>query len=300
MPDLDGFEVLTRLKSTPLLAKIPVILVTANHDIEIEARALELGADDFIPKPLERSVLIHKIRRLLELYRYQGHLESQVKELEDSIIVSFAELIEARDASTGGHVQRTSAYYNLICQELLKQGLFPNEVTKEKIPLLARAAILHDVGKIGISDSVLLKPSKLNNEEYRIMKRHTVIGADILDDMYRRTPTQSYLLYAKTIAWGHHERWDGRGYPSGLKGEEIPPTARIMAVADVYDALVADRIYRTAMSHREAHELIMSGRGTQFDPVVTDIFDRVSSDMAAMRYDIKWDSALQKAFTGGM
>jgi putative two-component system response regulator len=280
MPEMDGFETIAWFKQNTLLSRIPVIFLTANHDIATEIRALESGAMDFITKPFEKSILIHRLELHLRFSQYQQHLENTVKELEDSIVISFSELIECRDENTGGHVQRTSVYVALLAQELRKQGQFMEELSDAEMNMIVRAVILHDIGKIGISDTILLKPGRLDEAEFEIMKTHTVIGARILQKMYERTPTQHYLKYAKIIAEGHHEKYDGTGYPYRIKGDDIPLCSRIMAAADVYDALVADRVYRKAMSHEEACKIICAGRGTHFDPRIVDAFEAINESMA--------------------
>jgi putative two-component system response regulator len=248
-----------------------------------KVEALESGAVDFITKPFERNILHHRVGLHLKLAGYQHFLEETVKELENDILLSFAELMEGRDKNTGGHVQRTALYMDSLCRELMRQGYFLDELNDDVIPLLKRAALLHDIGKIGISDNILSKSGRFNNEEFAEMKTHTTIGSDILESMYNKTPTQYYLKYAKTIAEGHHEKYDGTGYPYGLSGDSIPLCSRIMAVADVYDALVANRGYRKAMSHDDACELILSGKGTQFDPRVVGAFEAVNEEMAKMK-----------------
>jgi putative two-component system response regulator len=209
----------------------------------------------------------------LRFAQYQQYLESTVKELENNLVISFSELIECRDENTGGHVQRTSKYVETLGTELLKKESFREELTEENLELIVRAAPLHDIGKIGISDTVLLKPGKLTESEYNLMKTHTTIGEEILANMYKRTPTQQYLRYAKVIAGGHHEKFDGTGYPNGLRGNAIPLCCRIMAVADVYDALVADRVYRKAVSHEAAYRIIVEGKNIDFDSKVVEAFE---------------------------
>jgi putative two-component system response regulator len=281
MPEMDGFETLRQIKENAILRRIPVIFLTANHDMATEIRALESGVVDFITKPVEKNILLHRLQLHLNLARYQHNLEDTVKELEDSIVLSFSEMIENRDKSTGDHVQRTRIYVTLLGRELINQGHFALELNQTELSLITRAALLHDIGKIGVSDTILLKPGKLTDEEFAIMKNHTTIGANILRTMYERTPTQHYLGYAIQIAEGHHEKYDGTGYPQGIKGEAIPLCSRIMAVADVYDAVVADRIYRKAMSPQEAYDLVVGGKGTHFDPLVTCAFMAIHKDIEA-------------------
>jgi putative two-component system response regulator len=280
MPDMDGFETIAKLKQSASLSRIPVIFLTANHDAATEIKALQSGAVDFITKPIEKSILMHRIKLHLNLSEYQLYLENTVRTLEDGIITSFSDMIECRDANTGGHVTRTGKYVEYLGEELRKKQIFPDDLTDKDLEMIVRATPLHDVGKIGVSDVILLKPSMLNDEEFALMKKHTTIGADLLRNMYKHTPTQSYLKYAILIAESHHERFDGKGYPYGIKGEEIPLCARIMSVADVYDALVDTRVYKKPMSHSDACRIIYSGLGSQFDPRVVEAFQAVQDKFA--------------------
>jgi putative two-component system response regulator len=275
MPEMDGFETIAQLKQSEVMRNIPIVFLTANHDTATEVKALESGAVDFITKPIEKSILLHRIELHLQLSEYRRSLENTVATLEDGIVTSFSDLIECRDGNTGGHVLRTSQYVSLLGRELMNKGLFREELTEKTLEMIVRATPLHDVGKIGVSDVILLKPAMLNDEEFTLMKKHTAIGADILRNMYDRTPTQHYLQYAIMIAECHHERYDGKGYLRGLKGEEIPLCARIMSVADVYDALVDTRIYKKAMTHADACRIIYSGMGSQFDPYVVEAFQAI-------------------------
>ncbi|MDR2073100.1 MAG: response regulator [Spirochaetaceae bacterium] len=279
MPEMDGFETLRRLKDNLILSRIPVIFLTANQDVATEIRALESGVVDFITKPVEKSILLHRLKLHLDFSQYRQNLEETVRELEDSIVLTFSEMIENRDKGTGDHVQRTRIYVTLLGRELIHQRHFAEELNEKEMSLITRASLLHDVGKIGISDTILLKPGRLDDAEFAIMKTHTTIGAGILDTMYERTPTQHYLKYAKQIAEGHHEKFDGSGYPRGLAEDAIPLCSRIMAVADVYDAVVADRVYRKAMTTQEAYNLIVAGKGSHFDPRIIDAFEVVHADM---------------------
>ena len=280
MPEMDGFATITRLKEDPVLRHIPVIFLTGNHDPSTEVKCLESGAMDFITKPANAEILKHRIDLHLQFSTYQLHLERMVKELEDNIGISFAELLDCKDYNIAGHVLRTSECVGLLAEELMKAGVFGGEITEESISMMKRAAPFHDVGKIGISDIILLKRSTLSKEEYREIQKHTIIGARVLKTIYERTPTQQYLETAIEIAEGHHERYDGEGYPHGKKGNDIPLSCRIMAVANVYDACNTDRVYRKGLSHEETCEIIHNGRGTEFDPRVVDVFDRVRGKFA--------------------
>jgi putative two-component system response regulator len=279
MPELDGFGVFDRIKQSPYLKRIPVIFFTANHDVAMEIKALESGARDYFTKPVERSILLHRIELHLRLTSYQMKTEETVMALSDNIAFSFAEFIEYRDKNTGGHVVRTSSFVDTLGREMIKKGLFPDELNPEELKLIVRAASLHDLGKLAISDRILLKADRLNDEEFSIMKRHTIIGKEMLERMYKRIPTQNYLYYAALIAASHHEHYDGTGYPCGIKGDDIPLCARIMAVADVYDALMADRIYHAAMSHIQACDIITGGKGTMFDPRIVEVFEKIKDEL---------------------
>jgi putative two-component system response regulator len=279
MPEMDGFKTIAHLKNNAGLSWIPVIFLTANHDPSTELKALQSGAVDFITKPIEKSILLHRIELHLRFSEYQLYLENTVKALEDGIITSFSDMIECRDESTGGHVSRTSRYVAYLGEELRNRRTFASELSEKDLEMIVRATPLHDVGKIGVSDVILLKPTMLNDEEFALMKKHTTIGADLLRNMYKHTPTQHYLKYAIMIAQSHHERFDGKGYPFGLKGEEIPLCARIMSVADVYDALVGARVYKKSMSHSDACRIIYSGLGSQFDPRVVEVFQAVQEKL---------------------
>jgi putative two-component system response regulator len=280
MPDMDGFETLKRLRLNRYLGSIPVIFLTGNHDTETEVRGLQSGARDFITKPVEKGILLHRIDLHLRFSSYQARLENTVAKMSDSVALAFAELIECRDENTGEHVARTSKYVEILGRKLMEMGLFIDELNPTDLDLMVRAAPFHDIGKIAISDRVLLKPDRLDDEEFLIMKQHTVIGEEILKNMLARTPTQQYLYYARMIAASHHERYDGKGYPRRLAGEEIPLCGRIMAVADVYDALVDDRVYRRGMSHIEACRIIIDSRGKNFDPRIIDAFEGVHKKLA--------------------
>ncbi|MCL2127114.1 MAG: response regulator [Treponema sp.] len=272
MPDMDGFDVISRLKKNPYLDRIPVIFLTANHSAEIEIKALESGARDFIVKPVEKSILLHRIELHLRFVSYQIQTEQNVSALSDSIASSFADMIECRDENTGGHVIRTSKYVEILGIELINQGVFSEELNPSELKMMVRASPLHDIGKIAISDRVLLKAGRLDDTEFAKMKRHAEIGAAILERMYRRMPAQRYLRYACLIAASHHERYDGKGYPNNLEKDNIPLCGRIMAVADVYDALMDNRVYRSSMGHIQAAGIIFENEGTQFDPRIVDAF----------------------------
>ena len=291
MPGLDGFDVIAMIKANPRFARIPVIFLTASRDMAMEVKALESGARDFITKPVEKSILFHRIELHLRLASYQAQTEQTVTLLSDSIAASCAELIECRDENTGGHVARTSKYVELLGQDLIQNGLFTEELSTAELRMIVRAAPLHDIGKIAISDRILLKAGRLDDMEFALMKRHAEIGAEILDRMHRRIPALRYLYYASLIAGSHHERFDGKGYPQGLKEDAIPLCGRIMAVADVYDALLEDRVYRKGMSHAEAWNIIIEGRGTHFDPRIVESFKNIQDKITNITAGIAGEEA---------
>lgn len=281
MPDMDGFQTIAALKENPRLAHVPVIFLTGNHDAETQIRALQAGGVDFITKPFERGVLLHRVRLHAELSRYQLNLEKTVRDLEDGIISSFAEIAECRDLQSGGHVHRTRRYMELFTRLVREAGLFPDEIDDQFVDTIVRATVLHDIGKIGVSDLILLKPDKLTPEEYEAAKAHVHIGSEALGRINRNTP-MSVLLMGMAIARWHHERFDGTGYPDGLAGEAIPLCCRLMAVVNVYDALVTPTVYRPAMNHRRALEIIGTGSGSEFDPRLAGVFLEHEGEFAAL------------------
>lgn len=282
MPDMDGFETIAELQRTPPLNQIPVIFLTSRNDVATEVRALESGAMDFIVKPAHRDILLHRIDLHLRCSTYQHHLEQIVRELEDNVVISFAELIEYKDEKMGGHVLRTSKYVELLGRALMRDGKYSDAFSEKDLNLMIRAAPFHDIGKIGVSDVFLLKRGSLTPEEYDEVKKHTVIGAQVLKSIHDRTPTQDYLKYAQLFAEGHHERYDGKGYPYGLEGEDIPLCCRLIAVANVYDACITPRIYRPALTHEEARQVILAGKGTEFDPYIVDVFESLYDDFSKL------------------
>ena len=291
MPDMDGFETIKRLKQDPALCNIPVIFLTASRSTETEVKALEFGAIDFVTKPINKDILLHRLNLHLNLVAYQTSLENSVRELEDSIVVSFAELVDCKNDNTGDHVLRTGRYVQLLAEELLAKGKFDEELSGDKLDMIVRATPFHDIGKLGVSDMLLLKPASLTEDEYTEVKKHTVIGANLLKTIYERAPNQHYLNYASIIAEGHHERYDGKGYPYGLSGNEIPLCCRLVSVANVYDACLTDRVFRKALTHEEACGVIIEGQGSQFDPEVVVVFEAAKEKFveldANLRFSLK-------------
>ncbi|MDR2612597.1 MAG: response regulator [Deltaproteobacteria bacterium] len=273
MPEMDGFTTLAKIRENIALRSIPVIFLTATHDSKTEVKAIRAGAVDFIGKPAERDILIHRIETHLALSSSQRSLDGKARELEDAVIASFADIIEHRNANSFGGARRSAEIVSILTDELLKKDAFPGDLNRRSADMMARAAPLHDVGKIGISDSILLKPTLLNDDEFRLMKTHTTVGAQILRRVFKEIPrVAGFQDYAVAMALSHHERWDGKGYPDGLAGEDIPFCARVMAVADVLEALVGQRSYREPIGYHEASLIIASGKGTVFDPRVVEAF----------------------------
>lgn len=279
MPGMDGYEMLTKLKSIPRYKKIPVIFLTAADEPESEVKGFELGAVDFIVKPFVPIIMRRRIATHLELAAYQKELERKVEEkvfendqLQSALSAGFAELVESRDGITGGHVKKTGVYFDIFINILKERPAYKNDLTNEFLRDAIRSAPLHDVGKIGIDDNVLRKKGSLDGGEREYMEKHATMGADTFKKIREKFPQSNFLKVAEEMARYHHERWDGKGYPSGKKGEEIPFCARVMSVVDVYDALTSKRPYKEPFSHEKAMEIIVSGRGTQFDPDLVDEF----------------------------
>ncbi len=287
MPILDGYEVLKVIKSNPDTRIIPVIIITGLGDNESHIKAVELGADDFLIKPFNIHFLRARIRSLLTikmLYdltrKYQKRLEENNLELlnelvktQEITIVALAKLAEFRDPETGEHLERMREYVRVLTTELKRMGKYEKYIDEKYIENIYKSTPLHDIGKVGIPDHILLKPSKLTPDEFEIMKKHTIIGGDAIKSAIEEAGMQtSFLDMAKHIAYNHHEKWDGTGYPFGLKGEDIPLSARITAVADVYDALTSRRVYKDAYRHEVAKEIISSEAGKHFDPEVVEAF----------------------------
>jgi putative two-component system response regulator len=294
MPDVDGFETLEKLKADGAHADIPVVFLTSRMDVPTEARGFQRGVVDFITKPFSAPVLLNRIKTHLnidELIRERtGQLQErteQLQRLQNGIVFVLADMVENRDTGTGGHRERTAQYLKILIDALKARGLSLDMLSKLDLDLLISSARLHDIGKITISDTVLNKPGKLTDEEYAIMKTHTVEGERIIDEMVLRTENVDFLHHAKLFAGYHHERWDGKDYPHGLEGENIPLQGRIMAIADVYDALVSERPYKGSFSHEKAVSIIMEGAGTQFDPFFADAFLSVTDQFEQVRAGVR-------------
>ncbi len=289
LPDIDGFQVCSCLKDDERTSSIPVVFVTSLEKEVDEARGLELGAVDYIVRPFSPELVKARIRNHLELERHRHNLEELVeartKDLKAAQLASLqcmAMLAEARDSGTGAHVQRTGRYVMTIADYLASKGIRGREISRNEVETLTQASPLHDVGKVGVPDRLLLKPGKLTEEEFEEIKRHASYGAEILKQAERELGPIPFLVMAQTIAQSHHERWDGHGYPTGLKGEDIPLPARIMAIADVYDALRSERPYKKAFSHEKAKKIIVSESASHFDPVLVEVFLAVEREFESI------------------
>lgn len=281
MPEMDGFEAMSVLKSDIKLKSIPVVFLTAKHDPDSEIKGFEMGALDFINKPFSPPVLIRRIKTHIETDKIIKESQQAVRDIHNATISVIADMVENRDKITGGHIERTQKYLEIILKGLFDAKLYINEIENWDIPLLLPSAQLHDVGKISVSDIILNKPDKLTNDEFDLIKTHCSEGERIINEIIDKTHDDGFLLHAKRFAGYHHEKWNGSGYPRGLKGEDIPLEGRIMAIVDVYDALVSERPYKKPFTHEQAVEIIRKDAGTHFDPKLVEIFLKISDDFLA-------------------
>ncbi len=279
MPNMNGYEVCETLKKEDAFKNIPIIFISALSESLDKVRAFSVGGVDYITKPFQLEEVNARVETHLRLSRLMNNLESlveqKVKEISDSqtaTILAMARLAQSRDDSTGTHLERVSGYCQLIAKGLANLPQYQELINVHFIDLIQAASSLHDIGKVGIPDSILLKEGKLTSEEYEIMKLHSTIGSKTLEDVYRYYPQNEFVKMGIEIARWHHEKWDGSGYPDQLVGEAIPLTARIMALADVYDALKSERCYKKALSHDACVKIISQDGGKYFDPVIVEIF----------------------------
>lgn len=299
MADMDGYEVLNTLKANEATRDIPVIFITAMDSVESETQGLALGAVDYITKPLNPDIVLARVRTHIELSQARSRLNDQNAWLEQEVsrrmrenaliqdlsLRALACLAEVRDTETGNHILRTQSFVDLLARHLADHPDYRAALAGERLGMVVKSAPLHDIGKIGIPDSILLKPGRLTPEEFEVMKAHPLIGAQAIARAMERALAGSeevpgsltggafaFMETAHEIALGHHEKWDGSGYPAGLKGDEIPVSARLMALADVFDALISRRIYKPPMSFEEVSRIIVAERGRHFDPLIVDAF----------------------------
>ena len=286
MPDMDGFTALKQLKSGDLWVDIPVIFLTGRTDAEVEALGFEMGAVDFITKPFSTPVLLNRIKTHLEIDEKIREQTTQLNRMRNSIVTVLADMVENRDKGTNGHIERTSKFIYILINEIKARGVYADEMYAWDVDKIISSARMHDLGKIIISDLIVNKPGKLTPEEYEIMKTHALEGERIIDEIIARTGEGEFLRNAKLFAGSHHERWDGKGYPRGLKENEIPLHGRIMAVIDAYDALVSERSYKKAFTHEEAMDIIMENSGVYYDPKIVEIFYDVKDQIKAVKTEI--------------
>jgi len=293
MPGIDGFEVLDVIKKNDATKKIPVLFITATDSKEIESKGLKAGAADYITKPFNIDVVRARVDNHINLARYSHNLEqlvtkktAEVTKTYESTLEVLATIIEYRNLESGTHIRRTTLLTEILSQRMLESEKFKEALEALNISSLIKASALHDIGKIGIPDGILLKPGKLTNDEFNMIKTHTSVGSHIIDSIAENLPdNDNYLQYAKDICHYHHERWDGNGYPAGLSGEEIPLSARIISIVDVYDALVSPRCYKDAFSHDIALGILSEGKGTQFDPDLVDLIPDVAEAFMKVEED---------------
>lgn len=313
MPGLSGYAVAEQVKQNSRTCNVPIIFLTAMADAEDEIYGLELGAADYITKPISPPIVLARVATQLKvkaaedfLRDQNDYLESEVKRrtqeviaIQDVTIQAMASLAETRDNETGNHIRRTQNYVRLLAELLREHPRFSQFLDEETIELLYKSAPLHDIGKVGIPDHILLKPGRFTPEEFEIMKTHTTLGRDAIQQAENQLAVKvDFLRLAKEIAYSHQEKWDGSGYPQGLAADDIPISARLMAVADVYDALISHRVYKPGMPHEKAVAIIREGRGSHFDPDVCDAFLANAErfwDIALRFADTEQDRARQLA-----
>jgi putative two-component system response regulator len=298
MPGIDGYQTCIRLQTHANTRHVPIIFLTAKAEVEDETYGLELGAVDYITKPISPPILLARVKTQLELKRMQDFLRDQnqfletevqkrtaeVMAIQDVTIHAMASLAETRDNETGNHIRRTQHYIKILAEKLRHHPRFAYFLDDEKtLNMLFKSAPLHDIGKVGIPDRILLKPGRFEPEEFEIMKTHTTLGRDAIQHAEEQLGIEMpFLTMAKEIAYGHQEKWDGSGYPQGLAGDDIPISARLMAIADVYDALISRRVYKEGMPHEKAVEIILQGKAQHFDPDMVDAFMELQEDFRSI------------------
>ena len=297
MPGMDGYEVCRRLKADAATKHIPVIFLTAKVEVEDEQKGFGVGAVDYITKPVSPPIVLARVKTHLTLKAAADFLKDknafletevakrthEVQVVQDVTIMAMASLAETRDNETGNHIRRTQNYVRALAKKLQTNPKFSAALDAATIEMLYKSAPLHDIGKVGIPDAILLKPGKLTPEEFEIMKTHTTLGRDAILAAEKLIDAPStFLQLAREIAYGHQEKWDGSGYPQGLAGETIPVSARLMAIADVYDALISRRVYKAPMPHDRAVAIIREGRDKHFDPVMVDAFLQIAEEFHAI------------------
>lgn len=292
MPEMNGYEAIKKLKADRRFNEIPVIFLTSLTDEKSEMEGFNLGAVDYMTKPFSAPLLQKRIANQLLIVEnrkaikdYADNLEKKVEEktaevqnLQDVILETVSDMVEFRDDLTGGHIARTQRYMKALIEGLISTGVYHELVSKWDMEVVLVSAQLHDVGKIHITDNILNKPAKLTPEEFELMKTHVDFGVEAIEKIIKKTKEHDFLYHALLITGTHHEKWDGSGYPKHLKGENIPLEGRIMAVADVYDALISERPYKKAFTHEEAKKILLEGSGTHFDPQIIKVFIMVENE----------------------
>ena len=301
MPETNGYEAIKKLKADDRFAKIPVIFLTSRGDDNSHLEGLDLGATDYISKPFSAPLLLKRIANQLLIVRQHKDLladrgndsDKMVKErtmeilrLQNAVFAAVADLMEFRDHQTSGHTRRIRLYLKTLLAELVRTGTYKKEIADWEMDFFLSSSQLHDVGKIAISDQILNKPGKLTPEEFEKMKNHVAIGVDAIEKIMLDAEEHVFLRHALAIVGTHHEKWDGTGYPTGFKGLSIPLEGRLMAIADVYDALISERPYKPAWSHEDACRIIEAGAGTHFDAVLVDVFKNVEAEFAKIAREI--------------
>lgn len=297
MPGMDGYTVCQRLKENARTRAIPVIFLTAKAEIEDEEKGFAIGAVDYITKPVSPPIVLARVQAQLTLKAAADYLRDkatfletevtrrtrEVNAIQDVTIMALASLAETRDSETGNHIRRIQHYMRALAWKLSTHVRFRSFLTVTNIAMLFKSAPLHDIGKVGIPDYILLKPERLTHDEFEVMKTHTQLGRDAIAHAEQALGTEvAFLTMAKEIAYSHHEKWDGTGYPQGLQGDQIPIAARLMALADIYDALITPRVYHSPLGHDEAVDIILRAKGTHLDPDIVDAFMEVKEQLHAI------------------
>ena len=286
MPEMNGFEAIKKLQELYPTAYVPVIFLTASRDAASEAEGLELGAVDFVSKPFSAPVLLNRIAHHIHVESLLKKRTAHLERLQVGILEVVVDMVESRDKVTGGHIERTSQYIRILAETMIKNDVCKEVMKNWDLDIIVASSRLHDVGKIAVSDVILNKPGKLTFEEYDQMKKHALEGEYIVERILLKTGEELFLSHAKLFAGYHHEKWDGSGYPRGLVGEDIPLEGRIMAIADVYDALVSERPYKKPFSHEKAVEIIRNDSGVQFDPQIAETFMLAADSFRAIKKEI--------------
>ena len=299
MPEMNGYEAIKKLKADERYSNIPVIFLTALDDANSEVEGFDLGAADYVTKPFSAPMLLKRIEKELLIVKQKNDLlktqeklqdnldnletivhekSEMVMRLQNAVFATVVDMVEFRDKYTGGHVVRTQKYLRALLDEMIKEGIYADEIADWDRTFVLSSAKLHDVGKIAVPDVILGKNAKLDRDEFEIMKAHVTAGVELIERIINKTEKHDFLLHAIRMAGTHHEKWNGSGYPLGLKGKNIPLEGQLMAIADVYDALISKRQYKEPHTHEDACKIIEEGAGTQFDPVLVDVFREVEDE----------------------